>query len=237
MIRSPSRRWRPAAIGSSTATRTCCSSTSERPIPPAAAAAETLRAAGRGQVARDRGGVWPCASRLELALRSSTRFLLPAAKKRYAGLHDGVLEVVGLEAVRRDWTPAARRFQRALLERVFHDEPVADVVCAFVADLRAGRLDAELVYRKALRKPLDAYTRTTPPHVKAARRQAGPASRLVHYVMTRDGPEPAATATAPLDREHYVVHQLRPIADGILRCVGGPDFDDLTGRRRQLSLF
>jgi DNA polymerase-2 len=55
--------------------------------------------------------------------------------------------------------------------------------------------------------------------------------------MTQAGPEPVGQASAPLDYEHYVVHQLRPLADALLRFVPGPDFDDLIGARKQLSLF
>ena len=63
------------------------------------------------------------------------RFLMPTirgsetgTKKRYAGAilrDDGELEVVfkGLEAVRSDWTPLARSFQRELFRRVFAEEP------------------------------------------------------------------------------------------------------------------
>lgn len=192
-------------------------------------------------VAREFG----CTSHLVLAFQKVyTRFFMPevrraatGSKKRYAGLVDGALEVVGLEAVRRDWSPVARRFQRELLERVLRDEPVAAFVPAFVADLRAGRFDEELAYRKAVRKAVADYVRTTPPHVKAARK-AGLATRgLVRYVMTKAGPEPVGRTTAPLDYEHYVTQQLRPLADAVLRFVPGPDFDDLTGARKQLSLF
>jgi DNA polymerase II len=107
----------------------------------------------------------------------------------------------------------------------------------FVAALRAGRCDTELVYRKTVRKPLDSYTRTTPAHVKAARKQGAPGGRVVAYVVTRAGPEPADALTAPPDREHYVTQQLKPLADAVLRFVDGPDFDDLSGARRQLVLF
>ena len=107
----------------------------------------------------------------------------------------------------------------------------------FVAALRAGRFDDELAYRKAVRKPLADYTRTTPPHVKAARKAGGRSGRIVDYVMTQAGPEPVGHTTAPPDYEHYVTQQLRPIADAILRFVPGPDFDDLTGAAKQLSLF
>ena len=172
------------------------------------------------------------------------RFFMPevrgaatGSKKRYAGLVGDTLEIVGLEAVRRDWSPVARRFQRELLARVLRDEPVAAFVPEFVAGLRAGRFDDELAYRKAVRKPLTDYTRTTPPHVKAARKAGGPGGRLVRYVMTKAGPEPVGHTTAPPDYEHYVTQQLRPIADAVLRFLTGPDFDDLTGARKQLSLF
>jgi DNA polymerase II len=166
------------------------------------------------------------------------------SKKRYAGLVAGpaeTLELVGLEAVRRDWSAVARRFQRELLHLVFHDRPVEGFIRGFVADLRAGRFDDELAYRKAIRKPLDSYTKTTPPHVKAARKQTGGPGRIVTYVVTTAGPEAAGEATAPPDYEHYVTQQLRPIADAMLHFVGAADFDTIAGIQRpegrQLALF
>src|SRR6266566_3237700 len=215
----------------------------------AAARGEALRAAIGGAVgdavARDFG----CTSHLELEFEKVyARFSMPevrggamGSKKRYAGLVVGEsgeeIELVGLEAVRRDWSGVARRFQRELLDLVFHDRAVAGFVRGFVADLRAGRFDAELAYRKAIRKPLADYTKTTPPHVKAARKQAGAAGRIVTYVMTRSGPEAVGETTAPPDYDHYVTQQLRPIADAVLRFLGGADFDGITGARRQLGLF
>ena len=211
----------------------------------AAVTAEVLRAEVGDEVAVALAREFACTSHLELEFEKVyTRFFLPevrggatGSKKRYAGLVGSRLEIVGLEAVRRDWSSVARRFQRELLERVLRDEPVADFVRGVVADLRAGRLDAELVYRKAVRKPLESYTRTTPAHVKAARKQTDAGSRVVAYVVTRAGPEPVDQLTAEPDREHYVTQQLKPLADAVLRFVEGPDFDDLSGLRRQLSLF
>jgi DNA polymerase-2 len=217
----------------------------------AAAAAEDLRRAVGRHVEAALAAEFGCRSYLELEFEKVyVRFFLPevrsgetGSKKRYAGLvgsGEGTLEVVGLEAVRRDWSRVARRFQRELLARVFHDRPVAEFIRGFVADLRAGRLDDELAYRKAVRKPLGAYTKTTPPHVKAARKQADPPGRIVAYVVTRAGPEPLGATTAPPDYDHYVTQQIRPIADQVLRFLDGgdgPDFDELTGARRQLSLF
>jgi DNA polymerase-2 len=219
---------------------------------------DTARAAARGAALREAIGAavgaaitrdFACPSHLELEFEKVyARFFMPevrggatGSKKRYAGLvvepEGETLDVVGLEAVRRDWSVVARRFQRELLDLVFHDRPVADFVRDFVVALRAGRFDAELAYRKAVRKPLAEYTKTTPPHVKAARKQQGGAGRIVSYVGTRAGPEPAGETTAPPDYEHYVTQQLRPIADAVLRFLGAADFEARIGARRQLSLF
>ena len=88
-----------------------------------------------------------------------------------------------------------------------------------------------------MRKSLADYTKTTPPHVKAARKAGAGGERLVRYLMTRAGPEPVGRTTAPPDHEHYVEHQLRPIAEALLRFVPGDDFDTLIGAKKQLSLF
>ncbi|TMB52595.1 MAG: DNA polymerase II [Deltaproteobacteria bacterium] len=215
----------------------------------AAAHAEELRDGIGRDVAEALTREFGCTSCLELEFEKVyARFFMPeirggatGSKKRYAGLviepAGETLEIVGLEAVRRDWSEVARRFQRELLGRVFHDEPVAEFIRGFVAELRAGRFDGELVYRKAIRKPLAEYTKTTPPHVKAARKQTGTTGRIVRYVVTRAGPEAVGETSAPPDYDHYVTQQLKPIADAILRFLGGRDFDDTIGARRQLSLF
>ncbi|HEV7734372.1 MAG TPA: DNA polymerase II [Candidatus Binatia bacterium] len=186
-----------------------------------------------------------CTSHLELEFEKVyARFFMPevrggatGSKKRYAGLVGGALEITGLEAVRRDWSAVARRFQRELLLRVLQDEPVADFVREFVKALRASTFDGELAYRKAVRKALASYTRTTPAHVKAARKPGATGGRIVTYVVTRNGPEPVEALTAPPDHEHYVTQQLRPLADAILRFAGEKEFDELIGAPRQLSLF
>jgi DNA polymerase-2 len=215
----------------------------------AEARAEALRAAIASAVGESVSSEFGCTSHLELEFEKVyARFFMPevrggatGSKKRYAGLvaeaGGDKVEFVGLEAVRRDWSGVARRFQRELLDLVFHDRPVADFVRDFVAALRDGRFDTELAYRKAIRKPLADYTKTTPAHVKAARKQSGSAGRIVTYVVTRAGPEPVGETTAPPDYDHYVTQQLKPLADAVLRFLESPDFDDLIGARRQLSLF
>jgi DNA polymerase-2 len=175
------------------------------------------------------------------------RFFLPevrggkvGSKKRYAGLllengHERI-EFVGLESVRRDWSELSKRFQGELLRLVFHDQPIEEFVRKFVAELREGKLDGLLAYKKAVRKDLDAYTKTTPAHVKAARKQRQGNSRIIEYVVTRNGPEPVGEETAPPDYGHYIEHQLEPVADAVLRFLD-TDFASVTNSRKQLALF
>jgi DNA polymerase-2 len=215
----------------------------------ALARAHRLRASIGDAVAAFVRERYACDSYLELEFEKLyLRFFLPelrggkiGSKKRYAGLvrqSDGSerIEFVGLESVRRDWTEVSKRLQKTLLDLVFHDRPVEDMVRGFVADLRGGRFDGQLVYRKAVRKDLEEYTKTTPPHVQAARRQQQPGGRLVEYVMTHHGPEPVGEETAPLDYEHYIEHQIKPVADAILRFLG-TSLDTILDSRRQLILF
>ena len=158
------------------------------------------------------------------------RFFLPpmrgdserARSKGYAGLKvraDGAeeVEIIGMEAVRRDWTDLAHEVQRDLLDRVFHDAPAEELearVLDWIDAVRRGERDADLVYRKALRKSVDGYTKTVPAHVAAARLLPEPRG-TIRYVVTRDGPQPAAQTTAPLDYEYYIEKQVRPIVRAI----------------------
>ena len=215
---------------------------------PAVAQGQALARALSRDLARHIDAQWRVTSRLELRFEKlSAKLFLPHARhsargasKRYAGLLHGTGEVefVGMEVVRRDWTTLARDVQRELYRRLFTDEPVAEYLREVVARVRSGAVDAALVYRKQLRKPADEYTRTTPPHVAAARKAAETAQRgtLISYVMTRAGAEPADDLRHPLDREHYVQKQVRPVAEPVLEALG-LDFDRAIGDARQLDLL
>jgi DNA polymerase-2 len=141
-----------------------------------------------------------------------------------------------MEAVRGDWTDLAREVQRELYTRLFHERPVEEYLRQVVSELRAGAHDERLVYRKALRKPPEEYTATTPPHVAAARKIPGKRRGRVAYVITTDGPEPADDRQHPLDHDHYLEKQLRPVAEPVLALLG-LDFGRVAGTDRQLSLF
>jgi len=137
--------------------------------------------------------------------------------KGYAGLvvdeASENVEIVGMEAVRRDWTDLAHQVQRDLLDLLFHDAPPARLeerATEWLDQLRAGECDDQLVYRKSLRKDVARYGATSPPHVVAARLLPRP-SGLIRYVITVAGPQPLGHVSAALDYEHYVQRQIEPI--------------------------
>jgi DNA polymerase-2 len=209
---------------------------------------ETLAADITRDLAAHIEQTWGVVSGLELQFeRVYLRLYLPAvrhgttgARKRYAGLVEGPaggrVVFTGLEAVRGDWTNLAKEAQRELFARLFSDRPVEEYLRRIVADLRAGHLDDQLVYRKALRKDPAAYTATTPPHVTAARKMAGRTRGRIAYLMTVAGPEPLGGRRSPIDYEHYVQKQLQAVADPVLALLG-LDFDRVVGDDSQLSLF
>jgi DNA polymerase II len=188
---------------------------------------------------------WRVASRLELKFEKLyEKLFLPQARhstrgasKRYAGLPYGKQDVhfVGMEVVRRDWTALAKQVQRELYLRLFNDQPVDAYLDDIVKQVRSGKLDDLLVYRKNLRKGADDYTATTPPHVAAARK-ANQTSGLISYVLTTAGPEPIENIEHPIDREHYVTKQVKPVAEPVLGALG-LDFEQVIGDSRQLAFF
>lgn len=171
-----------------------------------------------------------------------TRFLMPTirgsqlgSKKRYAGLKSKAngteLVFKGLETVRSDWTALAKAFQYELYKRVFTQQDVNVYIKSILLNTRLGLYDEQLVYRKRLRRPLDHYIKNVPPHVRAARLADaknlanGKTLRYQHkgwinYIITLNGPEPIEYIESPIDYEHYIDKQIRPIAEAILPFIG-----------------
>ncbi len=167
-----------------------------------------------------------------------------AAKKRYAGLLEKPvngkmqeeIEITGLEAIRGDWTEAAQEFQKELLDKVFHKEEIASFIKSYIKKVTDGKLDSKLVYRKSIRKNLVEYTKTTPPHVKAARKLDKLDGNVIEYLITTDGPEPIQKLKHKIDYEHYIEKQIKPIANQVIILLG-KDFDELILKGKQTKLF
>ena len=175
-----------------------------------------------------------------LELRAEKRyrcFLIPRMRnqdtdrgraKGYAGWLEVegkmVIDVKGMEAIRSDWTPLARRIQTELLERLFRGEGLTQLEAwrqELLRNLRLGLYDAELVYRKALRRNAENYTANEPPQVKAARLLGWSNRRgRIEYLMTSRGPQPVGFSDLKPDYEHYLQHQLRPFWDSLVEAAG-----------------
>ncbi|MGD8171390.1 DNA polymerase II [Vibrio sp. TRT 21S02] len=184
------------------------------------------------------------------------KFLMPTirgsetgSKKRYAGLMgDGEQERIvfkGLESARTDWTPLAQQFQQTLYHMVFHNENPSEFVRQFVEATLSGQNDDSLTYQKRLRRKLHEYQKNIPPQVRAARmaddinQQLGRPLQYqnrgrIEYVITINGPEPKEYQKSPIDYQHYIEKQLKPVAEAILPFIG-LDFKALS--EPQLGLF
>lgn len=170
------------------------------------------------------------------------RFFMPTirgsdkgSKKRYAGLinEKGSTHIVfkGLETVRTDWTALARNVQQEIYHRFFHDLAYDDYLKSIVLDLKQGKFDDKLIYRKRLRQKLSEYKKNRPPHAQAAAKaedyakKNGLSSRYenggwIEYVMTKTGPEPLEYNVQALDYEHYIEKQIAPVVDALLMVAG-----------------
>ena len=198
---------------------------------------------------------WRLPSYLEMEFETLfERLFLPAvrgggrgATKRYVGLAQGKLHFTGMEVVRRDWTALAHEVQRELYRRLFAGEPVEAYLREVIDAVTAGRRDAHLVYHKTLRKDAREY-RALPPHVVAARKRraanltadgrltSAAQREVIDYVITSEGPEPADSRAHPLDYEHYIERQIRPVAEPVLATLRR-DFGEVRRNERQLELF
>ena len=232
-----------------TATPTACSCV-RPPTIRQARRARGARARGRAERATRRhiADQWRVPSRLELEFEKLyLRLFLPrarhgtrGARKRYAGLvsrrrtPDNV-EFVGMEVVRRDWTALAKHVQRELYQRLFTDQPVDEYLAEVVAQVRTVRsTTSSCTARICARTPVN----TPPPRRRTSPLRASPpaARPIDRYSMTTAGPEPLDNVRHPLDREHYVEKQIRPVAEPVLATLG-LEFERVIGDSRQLELY
>lgn len=162
------------------------------------------------------------------------------SKKRYAGLIEEngkeKIEVVGLEAIRGDWTEAAREFQLELLNKIFHKQNPVNFIKEYIKKIENGKMDEKLIYRKSIRKDLKEYTKITPPHVKAARQLDKLDSKIIEYYITIEGPEPIQKLQHKIDYQHYVKKQITPIADSILHFFNTTT-EQICNSSKQAKLF
>ena len=154
------------------------------------------------------------------------------SKKRYVGTKrqaTGELGLVfkGMEQVRSDWSPLARRIQYELYERLFQHLDVKTYLREIIDSLHSGELDDELIFTKHLRRNLEDYTAKSAPHLKVARalcditqdQRFAKRGTRIEYVMTLNGAEPAEYMSSLIDYDYYLSRQLEPIAEPVLSIM------------------
>ena len=185
------------------------------------------------------------------------RVLFTEAKKRYAGLlPDGRLEIVGLEAIRGDWSALARKVQRAVLEAVLKAktpregrERAVKIVRDYIAKLRRREVPYKdlVIWEELTRKPEEYKVRAA--HVEAAKlmmRSGWDVSvgDKVGYVIVKGSGKlyeravPYFMATYDdIDIDYYIKKQVIPVALRVLKILGVKEEELLAGERRGLMAF
>lgn len=198
---------------------------------------------------------WQVNSTLELEFEKTyTSFFIPKIRtirageeskgraKGYAGklLNTDKVEIKGMEAVRSDWTMAARNFQTELLTLLFNNtekEAIYLFMKETIKGIRSGIHDNDLIYKKSLRKAPEEYDKTSPPHVKAARMLPKKSlSKTISYYLSKEGPVPIQLGIKNLDYDHYIQKQIFPIAEAVASVLE-IDIEPLFSADSQMKLF
>ncbi len=180
------------------------------------------------------------------------RIIFTEAKKKYAGLRpDGQIDVVGLEAVRGDWSNLARDVQNTVLRMVLEDANPARAT-TYVQDLTSNLKSKNLplssfIIWKTLTKPAEAYE-VNAPHVEAAKKMARDgwpvtAGDKVGFIITKKSgklfqkAEPHYKVTIDkVDYDYYVRNQIVPAAARILEILSVSESQLLAVPASQASL-
>jgi DNA polymerase I len=180
------------------------------------------------------------------------RILFTEAKKKYAGLlDDGELDVVGMEAIRGDWSNLARNVQNEVLKLVLQDGNPArakSYVMSLIKELESAKVPkSSLVIWKTLTKRPDEYE-VNAPHVEVAQKMAKEGWPVtvgdkVGFIITKkpgklyQKAEPHFKVSLDqVDYEYYVHNQIVPAAARVLEVFGIREEDLLRPSLGQVSL-
>lgn len=171
------------------------------------------------------------------------RLLFTEAKKRYAGLtEDGNIEVVGLEAVRGDWSEIAKEAQISILEALLKTgakDVALQRLLSYIKDLKNMNVPLKkLIIWKQITKPLDEYE-ANQPHVVVAKKlisegwHISPSDKVGYIIKKGSGRlyEKAEVyfkvKPEDVDWDYYINKQVLPACIRILEAVGITEKDVL----------
>jgi DNA polymerase, archaea type len=156
-------------------------------------------------------------------------------KKRYALIQKGKIVVKGLELVRRDWAPVARKTQEKVLRAILEDgspKKATKIVRDVVEDIKKGDLDLEdLVINTQITRNPESYQQNAP-HVMAAKKAIERGRKVVRgsimrYVVVK-GKAPISQRAEPVedvdigdyDPNYYIENQVLPAISRIIEAIG-----------------
>jgi DNA polymerase I len=171
-------------------------------------------------------------------------------KKRYALIENNNIVVKGLELVRRDWAPVAKKTQERVLRAILEDaspKKAANIVKSVIDEIKNGNIALEdLVIHTQLTKNPDQYVQRAP-HVMAARkaiergRKVGPGS-IIRYVVVK-GRKSISQRAEPIedvdvsnyDPSYYIENQVLPAVSRIINSIGYSE-EEIMQKEKQSSL-
>ena len=173
---------------------------------------------------------------IELEYEGFYKRAIFVTKKRYALIDEsGRITVKGLEFVRRDWAPIAKKTQEDVLRALLMDadpEKAANLVRKTVEAIKDRRVSLEdLTIYTQLTKSIKSY-KNIEPHVEAAKklqrmgRKVTP-GMIIGYVITK-GKEKISYRAVPVemvsiedyDPNYYIDNQILPAVLRIIESIG-----------------
>ena len=164
------------------------------------------------------------------------RVFFTEAKKRYVGLtENGIMDIVGFEAIRGDWSEIAKELQMEAAKLVLQEgkpDKAIEFVKKLVQQIKKHEIPLEkLVIWKTLTKRIEEYE-VDAPHVKAAKKYIEQGLKIspgdkIGYIVVK-GPGKISDKAKPyfivkkeeVDDDYYMNHQIIPAAMRILHYFG-----------------
>ena len=178
------------------------------------------------------------------------RVFFTEAKKRYCGLlYDGRIDVVGLEAVRGDWSELAKEVQENVIKIILTENSpskAAGYVQDVIRNLKNQKIPlSKLIIWKTVTKNIDEYE-VAAAHVVAAKKLLASGYPLtvgdkVGYIVVKRPGVKLADKVEPyifvknysdIDIEYYINKQIVPVATRILGFFGYSEKQLLAGTRQ-----
>lgn len=171
-------------------------------------------------------------------------------KKRYALIEDKNIVVKGLELVRRDWAPVAKKTQEKVLRAILEEgspQKAAKIIKEVIEEIKEGKIPLEdLVIHTQLTKNPEEYVQMAP-HVQAAKKAIANGRNvsrgaIIRYVVI-SGKEPISKRAIPLedvnvskyDPNYYIENQVLPAVSRIIQAIGYSK-EDILHKEKQSSL-